>query len=101
MRPVWNQLYKLFLWQRRFLARAKGVKLGQNVKLGSGADFNLGGGYRNTLKPVESNGAILIGDQGWIEKGAILWAFDGSIRTGTNVFMGPYATVYGHDEYLS
>jgi len=66
------------------------------MNLGSGVDFNLGGGYRNTLRPAGSKGQIQIGDQGWIEKGAVLWAFDGSIRTGKHVFIGPYVTVYGH-----
>ena len=91
-----NQLYKLFLAHRRWLARAKGVELGQNVRLGPNLDFNMGGGYRNTLRPTGSKGRIRIGDQGWIERGALLWAFDGSIRTGTNVFLGPYVTIYGH-----
>jgi acetyltransferase-like isoleucine patch superfamily enzyme len=96
MNKIWNQAFKLFLWQRRAKARAKGVELGQDVRLGPGVDFNLGGGFRNTLRPAGSKGRIRVGDQGWIEKGAVLWAFGGSIRTGTNVFLGPYATIYGH-----
>jgi acetyltransferase-like isoleucine patch superfamily enzyme len=91
-----NQLYKLFLSHRRWLARAKGVELGQDVRLGPGVDLNLGGSYRNTLRSNGSKGRIRIGDQSWIEKGVVLWAFDGSIRTGTNVFLGPYVTIYGH-----
>jgi acetyltransferase-like isoleucine patch superfamily enzyme len=91
-----NQVYKLKLAWRRFLAGRKGAELGQSVRLGPHVDFNLGGGYRNTLRPAGSKGRIRIGDQGWIEKGAVLWAFDGSIRTGTNVFLGPYVTIYGH-----
>ena len=96
MTKLINQLYKLFLARRLWVARAKGVKLGRHVRLGSGVDFNLGGGYRNTLKPAGTKGEIRIGEQGWIEKGAVLWAFDGSIKTGTNVFLGPYVTIYGH-----
>jgi acetyltransferase-like isoleucine patch superfamily enzyme len=96
MNKIWNQVFKLLLWQRWRLARIKGVELGQDVRLGPGVDFNLGGNYRNTLRPAGSKGRIRIGDQGWIEKGAVLWAFDGSIRTGTNVFLGPYVTIYGH-----
>ena len=91
-----NQMYKLKLAWRRFLAGSKGAELGQSVRLGPGVDFNLGGCYRNTLRPAGSKGRIQIGDQGWIEKGSVLWAFDGSIRTGTNVFLGPYVTIYGH-----
>jgi acetyltransferase-like isoleucine patch superfamily enzyme len=96
MNKIWNQVFKLLLWQRRRLARIKGVELGQDVRLGPGVDFNLGGGFRNSIRPTGSKGRIRIGDQGWIEKGAVLWAFDGSIRTGTNVFLGPYVTIYGH-----
>ena len=96
MNKIWNQVFKLLLWQRRRLVRIKGVELGQDVRLGPGVDFNLGGNYRNTLRPAGSKGRIRIGDQGWIEKGAVLWAFDGSIRTGANVFLGPYVTIYGH-----
>ena len=91
-----NQMYKLFLARRRWVARAKGVELGRHVRLGPGVDFNLSGSYRNTLRVAGGRGQIRIGDQGWIEKGAVLWAFDGAIRTGTNVFLGPYVTIYGH-----
>jgi acetyltransferase-like isoleucine patch superfamily enzyme len=91
-----NQVYKLKLAWRRFLAGSKGAELGQSVRLGPGVDFNLGGCYRNTLRPAGSKGRIQIGDQGWIEKGAVLWAFDGSICMGANAFLGPYVTIYGH-----
>ena len=96
MRTCLNQIYKLKLAWRRCLAGRKGVELSRDVRLGPGVDFNLGGGYRNTLKPAGSKGQIRIGEQGWIEKGTVLWAFDGAIRTGTNVFLGPYVTIYGH-----
>lgn len=96
MTKLINQLYKLFLARRLCVARAKGVELGRDIRLGPGVDFNLGGSYRNTLKPAGTKGQIRIGDQGWIEKGAVLWAFDGSIKTGTNVFLGPYVIIYGH-----
>jgi acetyltransferase-like isoleucine patch superfamily enzyme len=96
MTKLTNQFYKLFLAKRLWVARAKGVELGRNVNLGPGVDFNLGGSYRNTLQQEGSKGHIRIGDQGWIEKGAVLWAFDGLIRMGKNVFVGPYVTIYGH-----
>ena len=96
MSKIWNQVYKIILAARRIIAQAKGVKLGRDVRLGPGVDFNLGGSYRNTLKPAGTKGQIRIGNQGWIEKGAVLWAFEGSIKTGTNVFLGPYVTIYGH-----
>jgi len=96
MRLFLNQLYKVKLAWRRSLAARKGVELGRDVRLGPGVDFNLSGSYRNTLRPAGSKGQIRIGDQGWIERGAVLWAFEGAIRTGTNVFLGPYVTIYGH-----
>jgi len=91
-----NQMYKLKLVWRRFLAGRKGAELGQSIRLGPDVDFNLGGGHRNTLRPDGAKGRIRIGDQGWIEKGAVLWAFDGSICMGANAFLGPYVTIYGH-----
>lgn len=78
------------------MATKKGVELGRDVSLGPDVDFHQGGGFRNTLRPNGSRGRIQIGDHGWIERGAVLWAFDGSIRTGNHVFLGPYVTIYGH-----
>jgi len=96
MIKITNQLYKMFIAYRGWLAGAKGVDVGRLVKFGPSIDFNLGNNYRNSLKPVATKGRIKIGDQCWIEKGAVLWAFNGSIRLGENVFLGPYVTIYGH-----
>ena len=91
-----NQVYKVKLAWRRFLAGRKGVELGTDVKLGPRVDFNLGGGFRNSLRPTGTKGEIRIGDHGWVENGAVLWAFEGHIRIGRNAFLGPQVTIYGH-----
>ncbi len=41
-------------------------------------------------------GTVRIGEGAWIERGVILHAFGGSIELGKNVFLGPYAVIYGH-----
>jgi acetyltransferase-like isoleucine patch superfamily enzyme len=91
-----NQLYKIFLLSRIWLAKAKGVQIGSSAKIGPQVDFNVGGGFRNRLKPAGAKGRIQIADHCWLERGVVLWAFDGTIRMGNHVFLGPYVTIYGH-----
>lgn len=91
-----NQMLK-FAWAwRRWLAGARGVQLGAGVCLAPGVDFNLTGRFKQTLRGSEPRGTIEIGDENWIERGAVLWAFGGSIKTAPRVFVGPYVTIYGH-----
>jgi acetyltransferase-like isoleucine patch superfamily enzyme len=91
-----NQLFK-FAWAwRRQLAKAQGVSLGKGVCLAPGVDFNLTGKFKQTLCGSEPRGTIQIGDENWIERGAVLWAFGGAIKTAPKVFIGPYVTIYGH-----
>jgi acetyltransferase-like isoleucine patch superfamily enzyme len=96
MRVLTNQIYKMFLAWRRGAARAQGVELGGNVRLAAGVDFNVGGTFRNCLRNPAARGTVKLGDGAWVERGAVLWAFDGSIVTRRNVFLGPYVTIYGH-----
>jgi serine acetyltransferase len=96
MRTLTNQLYKLALAWRLAMARAQGIELGRNVRLAADIDFNLGGGFKNSLRSPNSTGHIVLGDSSWIERGAVLWAFDGKINCANNVYLGPYVTVYGH-----
>ena len=96
MRMLTNQFYKILLAWRRKCAVAQGVELAQNVRLASGVDFNLGRGFKNALQPPVTRGRIVLGDCTWIERGAVLWAFDGSIALHPNVYLGPYVTIYGH-----
>lgn len=96
MQLLTNQIYKLALAWRRALARAQGVQLGNNVRLAADVDFNLGGTFKNCVRNPAAKGRISLGDGSWIERGAVLWAFDGSISTERNVYFGPYVTIYGH-----
>ena len=96
MRMLTNQFYKLALAWRRAMARAQGVKLGNNVRLAADVDFNLGGTFKNCVRNPAAKGRISFGDSAWIERGAVLWAFDGSICTERNVYLGPYVAIYGH-----
>jgi len=91
-----NQWYKLRASLRRRAAKSAGVTLGSNVRIAKCVDFNLSSGFHRSLRPDETVGRILIGDGGWIEQGAVLWAFDGHIELAANVFVGPYSVIYGH-----
>jgi acetyltransferase-like isoleucine patch superfamily enzyme len=92
-----NQALKLaWAWRRR-LALAQGVKLAAGVCLAPGVDFNLSGKFKQTLLGNPGRrGTIEIGEENWLERGAVLWAFGGSIKTAARVFIGPYVTIYGH-----
>lgn len=91
-----NQMLKFaWAWRRR-CAVAQGVHLGAGVCLAPGVDFNLTGKFKQTLRGSEPRGTIEIGDKNWLERGAVLWAFGGSIKTAPRVFIGPYVTIYGH-----
>jgi acetyltransferase-like isoleucine patch superfamily enzyme len=78
------------------MARAQGVELGKDIRLAGDVDFNLGGGFKNCLRNPSAKGRVLLGDGAWVERGAVFWAFDGSIVTRPNVYLGPYVTIYGH-----
>jgi acetyltransferase-like isoleucine patch superfamily enzyme len=91
-----NQVFKLRLLMRRRLAALHGVALGRNVWLAGGVDFNVGGQFKRSLRSNGPCGRIELGDESWIERGAVLWAFGGSIRAGARVFVGPHAAIYGH-----
>jgi acetyltransferase-like isoleucine patch superfamily enzyme len=91
-----NQIFKLALAWRRRLARMQGAQLGSQVWLASGIDFNLGGQFKRSLRNNGPSGGIELGDETWIERGAVLWAFGGSIKLAPRVFVGPHAAIYGH-----
>jgi hypothetical protein len=96
MQILTNQIYKVALGWRRAMARAQGVRLERRVMLATDIDFNLSGTFKNCLRNPNAKGTISLGAGAWIERGAVLWAFDGSIRTERNVYLGPYVTIYGH-----
>lgn len=95
MNLLFNQAYKLRQRWRLARARAAGVQCSADVRLAANVDFNLGSGFHNCKRPV-SAGRIVLGENAWIEQGAVLWAFDGSITLAPSVYLGPYTVIYGH-----
>ena len=91
-----NQWFKLIRVWRRSCARRRGVDCGDDVRLAAAIDFNLGGKFHQTIRPTRSTGKITLGSGSWIERGCVLWAFDGHITLAPSVFLGPYVVIYGH-----
>ncbi|MDD3180121.1 MAG: acyltransferase [Opitutaceae bacterium] len=85
-----KSLIKSTLQELRCLRlRQVGVKIGSPRHLSAGIDCRPGYG-------AAGRGDINIGDGAWLEQGVVLHAFGGTIRLGRDVFLGPYAVVYGH-----
>lgn len=96
IKQTMTQYFRLLHWLRCRIATARGVRLGANVAIAPGVDFNLGGHFKWSLRPKARTGTIELGLETWIERGSVLWAFGGSIKTAPRVFIGPYVTIYGH-----
>jgi len=64
--------------------------MGTTRHLGSSIDCHRG------AKGANQRGAIAVGDGAWIEQGVIINAFGGLVDFGRDVFIGPYAVIYGH-----
>lgn len=77
-------------WCRRARARLTGVHLATPRHLGAHLDWHRGATGPNAL------GKIIVGTGAWIEHGAALNAFGGSIHLGREVFIGPHTVIYGH-----
>lgn len=75
---------------RRARCRLTGVQLAAPHYLGAHIDWHRGATGANAF------GTISVGPGAWIEHGAVLNAFGGSIRLGRDVFIGPHAVIYGH-----
>lgn len=73
---------------RRFLAHRNGVRLDYSAALGPGVQLRPG--------HLLQRGRIGIGAGCLLETGALLEAWGGQITLGKNVFLGPYAVIYGH-----
>ncbi len=74
---------------RRTSLRLRGVQIATPSRLGRA--LCLRPGYQ-----AGRRGVITIAASVWIEDGVVLDAWGGSIRLGTNVFLGPYTVIYGH-----
>lgn len=68
--------------------RLTGATIGSPKFLAAGIDCHPGFAARR--------GTVAIGDGAWIEQGAVLHAFGGSIKLGHDIFVGPYTVIYGH-----
>jgi acetyltransferase-like isoleucine patch superfamily enzyme len=88
-----SQIGKFQRFWRNERAKLNGVQVGRAALFGAGVDFQLGS---RDGRP----GRIVIGEHAWIEHGASLCAFGGSIDIGQSVFIGPGAVVYGHGGVL-
>ena len=83
-------LQPLLQFCRLLRCRLSGARLGPSRYLGAGIDWHRGAAAANVL------GDITVAPGAWIEHGAVLNAFGGSIRLGRDVFLGPHAVIYGH-----
>jgi acetyltransferase-like isoleucine patch superfamily enzyme len=82
MKPIDRYLNALRRWR---LSRA-GAHLGRGARIAANVEIQLG-------TPA---GIIELGPNCQMERGVILHAYGGSIRCDENVYVGPYAVIYGH-----
>lgn len=68
-----------------------GAKVRGNVQLGRGVYISSGAEV-----VAQKNEEIVIGDNSFILKGALIYPYGGSIKIGKNVGINPYCVIYGH-----
>jgi acetyltransferase-like isoleucine patch superfamily enzyme len=71
------------------MASLTGVSVGKGVRIGHGSEVSLG-------SAVARRGVIALGEFTHLEPGVLLHPYGGRVELGRNVFIGPYAVVYGH-----
>ena len=69
----------------------QGVKLGVNVLLDNGVQFNLQSPFYLT-----KTGSLNIDDDSKFSVGCIIDCYGGTVRIGRKNFFGPYCVLYGH-----
>lgn len=74
---------------RRWHLSTQGLRVDRPTRLGS--HLSIQPGVRNGRPGVITAGTSL-----WLEDGVVLHAWGGNIAIGANVFIGPYAVIYGH-----
>jgi acetyltransferase-like isoleucine patch superfamily enzyme len=74
---------------RRLRFRARGIQIDGQTTIEPGVQID------NGLRPT-SHLRVTVGRGSHLSRGVLLQAFDGAIEVGTNVFIGPYAVIYGH-----
>jgi acetyltransferase-like isoleucine patch superfamily enzyme len=77
------------LFLRFWRLRAQGLRSGRPARLGK--NLRVGRGWHNG-----QSGQITAGPNLWLEDGVIIDAWGGNVQLGENVFIGPYAVIYGH-----
>jgi acetyltransferase-like isoleucine patch superfamily enzyme len=82
-------LATLFSRLRQFRFERRGVACGSGCSMARGVDLQPG--IRN-----RQSGTISIGPRGQLEAGAIIHAWGGTVKLSEDVFVGPYAVIYGH-----
>jgi acetyltransferase-like isoleucine patch superfamily enzyme len=86
---IGGRIHRLINHCRVLRLRFQRAKVGPRCQLASGLQARPG------LRDGR-HGKIVMGPECWIEEGAILDAFGGSIILGPKVFLGPYVVIYGH-----
>ena len=85
-----GSLYRSISTSLRLTAlRLRGVSLPARTRLECGVEFLPG-------VAQSQRGVITAGDDCQFSTGVLLHAYGGSIKLGTNVFLGPYTVIYGH-----
>lgn len=79
----WIQRY------RRWKLRSRGLRVDRTCKVGSLVSLG-------DHPPRHPPGAIEVGPHCELGQGVELMPWGGSIRIGSNVFVGPYCVIYGH-----
>ncbi len=74
---------------RAFTAGLTGASLGQGVRVGPSCEVAV-------LSSVSRRGGITLGDRTYLERGVILHPYGGRIETGSDVYLGPFVTIFGH-----
>lgn len=86
----------LHQWQRRIGSqyRVLGHRL-RGIPIGHGSQIEPGVQIDRGLR-FEQLGVLGFGDRVVLSRGAVLHAQGGSVHLGADVFVGPYAMIYGH-----
>jgi len=89
LRLLTHRVADAFASLRGRLAALSGVDAGPGARIGPACEIALG--------PSPSRrGRIVLGERARIGRGVLLHPYGGAIVLGRNVFVGPYAVIYGH-----
>lgn len=89
IQAVTHRMLHLIARLRALWPRLSGVQIGPGVLIGPGCEIALGAS-------PSRRGTIVLGNRSRIERGVLLHPYRGRIETDTDVYIGPYTTIYGH-----